>query len=65
MTTGAHFPVHWINGRRVGRMVTRSARVGPASGIPGRPATPLEQLHGTVRRYDNPTDAAWPSNDEI
>ncbi|MFM0732844.1 hypothetical protein PQQ52_20420 [Paraburkholderia sediminicola] len=46
-------------------MITPSAGVGPASGVPGKPATPLEQLHGTVRRYDNPTDAAWPSNDEI
>ncbi|PRX34383.1 hypothetical protein B0G75_102415 [Paraburkholderia sp. BL18I3N2] len=50
MTTGAHFPVHWIDGRRVGRMMTPSAGVGPASGVAGKPVIPLEHLHGTVRR---------------
>jgi hypothetical protein len=25
---------------------------------------PLERLHGTVRRYDHPTDPVWPLNDD-
>jgi hypothetical protein len=43
---------------------TGEAGVNPASGVTVKPATPLEQLHGTVRRYDSPTDTVWPTNDE-
>ena len=40
------------------------ARVSHAPAVPVKPATSPEQLHGTVRRYDNPTDAVWPTNAE-
>ncbi|MBB5506944.1 hypothetical protein HDG35_003213 [Paraburkholderia sp. JPY681] len=37
-------------------------RGGPEPHVPSSPARtpPLEQLRGSVLRYDNPTDPVWP-----
>lgn len=39
---------------------------GPEADIPPSPACtpPLEQLRGSVLRYDNPTDPVWPVDQE-
>lgn len=41
-------------------------RGGPEPDIPASPACmpPLEQLRGSVVRYNNPTDPVWPVDQE-
>ena len=51
--------------RYAGEVWAKAQPVGREFGAPVSDAeTALERLPGTVKRYDNPTDSIWPSDDE-